>query len=58
MTTNAFSLDSTRLEALLESAQLLNSSLDLDSLLQHLLRTVMDRLLVGRGFVAPSRMKT
>jgi sigma-B regulation protein RsbU (phosphoserine phosphatase) len=52
MTTNAFSLDSTRLEALLESAQLLNSSLDLDSLLQHLLRTVMGRLLVGRGFVA------
>ncbi|HEX8288731.1 MAG TPA: SpoIIE family protein phosphatase [Pyrinomonadaceae bacterium] len=48
----AISLDSTRLEALLESAQLLNSSLDLDSLLQHLLRTVMGRLLVGRGFVA------
>lgn len=46
------SLDSTRLEALLESAQLLNSSLDLDSLLQHLLRTVMGRLLVGRGLVA------
>jgi len=46
------SLDSTRLEALLESAQLLNSSLDLDSLLQHLLRTVMGRLLIGRGFVA------
>jgi len=49
---NHTSLDSTRLEALLESAQLLNSSLDLDSLLQHLLRTVMGRLLVGRGFVA------
>ena len=49
---NTTSLDSTRLEALLESAQLLNSSLDLDSLLQHLLRTVMGRLLVGRGFVA------
>lgn len=48
----ATSLDSTRLEALLESAQLLNSSLDLDSLLNHLLRTVMGRLLVGRGFVA------
>ncbi|HZH34261.1 MAG TPA: hypothetical protein VEX64_05435, partial [Pyrinomonadaceae bacterium] len=46
------SLDSSRLEALLESAQLLNSSLDLDSLLQHLLRTVMGRTLVGRGFVA------
>lgn len=49
---NIHSLDSSRLEALLESAQLLNSSLDLDSLLQHLLRTVMGRLLVGRGFVA------
>ena len=48
----ATSLDSTRLEALLESAQLLNSSLDLDSMLNHLLRTVMGRLLVGRGFVA------
>jgi sigma-B regulation protein RsbU (phosphoserine phosphatase) len=49
---NTTSLDSTRLEALLESAQLLNSSLDLGSLLQHLLRTIMGRLLVGRGFVA------
>ena len=49
---NAASLDSTRLESLLESAQLLNSSLDLDSLLQHLLRTVMGRLLTGRGLVA------
>lgn len=48
------SLNSSRLEALLESAQLLNSSLDLDSLLQHLLRTVMGRSLVGRGFVAVS----
>ncbi|MBD0371875.1 MAG: SpoIIE family protein phosphatase [Pyrinomonadaceae bacterium] len=46
------SLDASRLESLLESAQLLNSSLDLDSLLGHLLRTVMGRLLVGRGFIA------
>ena len=45
-------LDATRLESLLESAQLLNSSLDLDSLLKHLLRTVMGRTLVGRGLVA------
>lgn len=52
ITVKTTSLDSTRLEALLESAQLLNSSLDLDSLLQHLLRTVMGRLLVGRGLVA------
>jgi sigma-B regulation protein RsbU (phosphoserine phosphatase) len=47
-------LDTSRLESLLESAQLLNSSLDLDSLLQHLLRTVMGRALVGRGFIAVS----
>jgi phosphoserine phosphatase RsbU/P len=45
-------LDPTRLESLLESAQLLNSSLELDSLLSHLLRTVMGRLLIGRGFIA------
>jgi sigma-B regulation protein RsbU (phosphoserine phosphatase) len=45
-------LDSSRLEALLESAQLLNSSLDLEDLLKHLLRTVMGRLLVGRGVIA------
>ncbi|CAN5595828.1 PP2C family protein-serine/threonine phosphatase [soil metagenome] len=47
-------LDTSRLESLLESAQLLNSSLDLDSLLQHLLRTVMGRVVVGRGFIAVS----
>jgi phosphoserine phosphatase RsbU/P len=45
-------LDSSRLEALLESAQLLHSSLDLDELLRHLLRTVMGRLLVSRGLIA------
>jgi len=44
--------DASRLESLLESAKLLSSSLDLDSLLKHLLRTVMGRALVGRGFVA------
>jgi len=37
------------LEALLESAKLLHSSLDLNQLLQHLLRTVMGRLMVGRA---------
>jgi phosphoserine phosphatase RsbU/P len=41
-----------RLEALLESAELLHSSLELDDLLRHLLRTVMGRLVVGRGLVA------
>jgi sigma-B regulation protein RsbU (phosphoserine phosphatase) len=45
-------LDPSRLEALLESAQLLHSSLDLQDLLRHLLRTVMGRLLVGRGLLA------
>ncbi len=49
---SAKTLDATRLESLLESAQLLNSSLDLDSLLKHLLRTVMGRTLVGRGLIA------
>jgi phosphoserine phosphatase RsbU/P len=41
-----------RLEALLESAELLHSSLELDELLRHLLRSVMGRLVVGRGLVA------
>ncbi len=40
-----------RLESLLESAQLLHSSLDLDHLLSHLLRTVMGRLLVTRAAI-------
>lgn len=41
-----------RLESLLESAQLLHASLDLDDLLKHLLRTVMGRLLVTRAVIA------
>lgn len=41
-----------RLESLLESAQLLHASLDLDHLLRHLLRTVMGRLLVTRAVIA------
>ncbi|HYE73454.1 MAG TPA: hypothetical protein VEF04_08985, partial [Blastocatellia bacterium] len=45
-------LDVSTLEALLESAQLLHASLNLDELLKHLLRTVMGRLLVARGFIA------
>lgn len=44
--------DPIRLEALLESAQLLHSSLDLEDLLRHLLRSVMGRLVVGRGLIA------
>ncbi|MPY88227.1 MAG: SpoIIE family protein phosphatase [Luteitalea sp.] len=41
-----------RLGALLESAQLLHASLDLDTLLAHLVRTVMGRHLVARAVVA------
>ncbi|HEX8473227.1 MAG TPA: SpoIIE family protein phosphatase [Pyrinomonadaceae bacterium] len=44
--------DPIRLEALLESAQLLHSSLNLEDLLRHLLRSVMGRLLVSRGLIA------
>ncbi len=46
------SLDASRLEALLESAQLLHSSLDIDDLLRHLLRSVMGRLLVSKALIA------
>jgi sigma-B regulation protein RsbU (phosphoserine phosphatase) len=45
-------LDSSRLEALLESAQLLHSSLNLEDLLRHLLRSVMGRLLVSKALIA------
>lgn len=41
-----------RLASLLESAQLLHASLNLDDLLSHLLRTVMGRLLVTRAVIA------
>ncbi len=49
------SLDASRLEALLESAQLLHSSLDLDALLKHLLRSVMGRLLLTKALIAVSQ---
>ena len=49
---HAATLDSSRLAALLESAQLLHTSLDLKDLLRHLLRTVMGRTLSGRGMIA------
>ncbi len=48
------SLNATLLESLLESAQFLHASLDLDRLLKHLLRTVMGRRLVGKGLIAVS----
>jgi sigma-B regulation protein RsbU (phosphoserine phosphatase) len=46
------SLDTSRLEALLESAQLLHSSLNIEDLLRHLLRSVMGRLLITKGLIA------
>ena len=51
-------LDTSRLESLLESARLLQSSLELDTILKHLLRTVMGRLLARRGLIAVSRPVT
>lgn len=48
-------LGESRLEALLESAELLHASLRLEDLLKHLLRTVMGRLLVGRAVIAIRR---
>ena len=46
------SLSHSGLEALLESARLLNASPTLEELLSHLMRTVMGRLLVTRGVIA------
>jgi sigma-B regulation protein RsbU (phosphoserine phosphatase) len=46
------SLAPSSLETLLESAQLLHSSLNLEDLLRHLLRSVMGRLLVTKAFIA------
>ena len=51
-------LDSSRLESLLESARLLNSSLRLEDLLGHLLRTVMGRMLATKGVIAVMRAGT
>jgi phosphoserine phosphatase RsbU/P len=53
--TTAANLSQSRLESLLESAKLLNSTLKLDDLLGHLLRTIMGRYLITRGVVAIRR---
>lgn len=45
-------LDASRLESLLESARVLGSSLDLHEQLNHLMRTLMGRLLVTRALIA------
>lgn len=52
MERRVYKLDESRLQSLLESANLLSSSLALDDLLAHLLRTVMGRLLVSKAAVA------
>lgn len=54
----ASSLDASRLEALLESAQLLHSSLNIEDLLRHLLRSVMGRLLVSKALIAVEEDET
>ncbi|MBI4902237.1 MAG: SpoIIE family protein phosphatase [Acidobacteria bacterium] len=48
----ATGFDVSRLEALLESAKLLQSSLELEPILKHLLRTAMGRLLARKGMIA------
>lgn len=45
-------LDASRLGSLLESARILGSSLQMEDQLQHLLRTIMGRLLITRAAVA------
>jgi phosphoserine phosphatase RsbU/P len=44
--------EQSRLEALLESVRLLHSSLELDDLVRHLLRSAMGRLMARSGFIA------
>ncbi len=53
--TSKSTLDASRLESLLESAQLLHASLDLEELLRHLLRTVMGRLMCTKALIAVAR---
>ena len=58
MSVEKVSLGRSRLEALLESAQLLHGSRDLDEQLGHLLRSVMGRLVVRRALIALEREHT
>jgi hypothetical protein len=44
--------ESARLDALVESARMLQSAKDVDQLLQHLLRSAMAHVLARRGFIA------
>lgn len=48
----SLTFESARLEALVESARMLQGAADVDQLLQHLLRSSMAHVLARRGFVA------
>jgi phosphoserine phosphatase RsbU/P len=48
----SLTFESARLEALVESARMLQGANDVDQLLQHLLRSAMAHVLARRGFVA------
>jgi sigma-B regulation protein RsbU (phosphoserine phosphatase) len=48
----SLTFESARLEALVESARMLQGATDVDQLLQHLLRSSMAHVLARRGFVA------
>jgi sigma-B regulation protein RsbU (phosphoserine phosphatase) len=48
----SLTFESARLEALVESARMLQGASDVDQLLQHLLRSAMAHVLARRGFVA------
>jgi sigma-B regulation protein RsbU (phosphoserine phosphatase) len=50
--------ESARLEALVESARMLQGASDVDQLLQHLLRSAMAHVLARRGFVARDAVVT
>ncbi|HVT03825.1 MAG TPA: SpoIIE family protein phosphatase [Thermoanaerobaculia bacterium] len=47
--------ESARVEALVESARMLQATTDVDELLQHLLRSAMAHVLASRGFVSMER---
>lgn len=48
----SLTFESARLEALVESARMLQGATDVDQLLQHLLRSAMAHVLARRGFIA------
>jgi sigma-B regulation protein RsbU (phosphoserine phosphatase) len=54
----SLSFESARLEALVESARMLQGANDVDQLLQHLLRSAMAHVLARRGFVARDAVVT